>query len=225
MVGSRMLHYNDERLRQIKCVDLPFGNVNVLAVGDLYQLKPVMDSWIFEVPDITYASLTHSAWDAFKLYELTIVMRQDNLLFIERLNRLRVGSHTSADLMWYESRCLGNLTSDERALFSIKTPHMFFSNMAVQSHNKQFMEEMDGSVHTLVAEDGLVQHTSDIACAQAMLELAKNLDTRKAGVAGIAGALPYQIDLKIDMPVGMAVNVDVADGLTNGAKGTLKAVE
>ncbi|KAK9833668.1 hypothetical protein WJX74_002278 [Apatococcus lobatus] len=214
-----MLHYIDERLRHIKCVDLPFGDLNVLAAGDLYHLKTVMDSWIFDVPNITYANLTHSAWDAFKLSELSIVMRQDNLIFIEGLNRLRVGSQTSADLLWYMSRCLENLTPPERGLFSIKTPHMFYSNMAVQGHNKQFMDEMDGTVQTLVAEDSLVQQTADSACAQAMLDLAKNLDTRKAG------ALPYSIDLKIDIPVELAVNVDVPDGLTNGVKGTLRAIE
>ena len=219
MVGSRMLHYIDERLRQIKAIDMPFGGVNVLAVGDLYQLKPVMDSWVFEVPAIAFANVQQSPWDAFKLHELTIVMRQDNLPFIERLNRLRIGAHTVGDLQWFLSRCLDNMSAEERAGFDTDTPHMFYKNQAVQAHNKEFLDSMTGTLQVLTATDSLVQHTADKGIEHEMLELAKATDSRQAG------ALPYIVELKVDAPVELAVNVDVPDGLTNGARGTLKAFE
>ena len=42
---SKFIHL---RLQEIKSNNLPFGGVNVITVGDLYQLKPVMGQFIFE---------------------------------------------------------------------------------------------------------------------------------------------------------------------------------
>ena len=47
MVGSDMLNYLCLRLQEIKGNREPFGGVHVLLVGDLFQLRPVGDSWIF----------------------------------------------------------------------------------------------------------------------------------------------------------------------------------
>ncbi|KAK9844727.1 hypothetical protein WJX74_005970 [Apatococcus lobatus] len=108
-----------------------------------------------------------------------------------------------------------NLPADELALSNHETPNMFLSNLAVQGHNQQFMDQMEGSVQT--AEDSLVQHTSDTGIARAMLEQAQNLNSKKTG------ALPYSTELKIEMPVELAASMGVAHGMTYGAKGTLKA--
>lgn len=44
MVGNNMFHVQiNNRLKDIKGSSLPFGGVSVIAIGDLFQLKPVMD--------------------------------------------------------------------------------------------------------------------------------------------------------------------------------------
>ena len=48
MVGSALFTRVDTRLRQIKGVNLPFGGISIICVGDLYQLPPVMDTHIFK---------------------------------------------------------------------------------------------------------------------------------------------------------------------------------
>ena len=49
MVGGRMFNYIDQRLREIKGARHKlFGGANILACGDLAQLAPVQDSWIFQ---------------------------------------------------------------------------------------------------------------------------------------------------------------------------------
>ena len=48
MVGYRMLSFINLRLQQINCTTKLFGGLSIIAVGDLSQLKPVFDGWIFE---------------------------------------------------------------------------------------------------------------------------------------------------------------------------------
>lgn len=43
MVGQNMFNFVNLRLQEIRGCPKPFGDVSVITVGDLYQLKPVMD--------------------------------------------------------------------------------------------------------------------------------------------------------------------------------------
>ena len=48
MVGSGMFNFLNLRLQQIRGTKEPFGRISLITVGDLFQLKPVFDKWIFE---------------------------------------------------------------------------------------------------------------------------------------------------------------------------------
>ena len=48
MVGSGMFNFLDLRLQEAMGTKEPFGGLCIIAVGDLFQLKPVFDHWIFE---------------------------------------------------------------------------------------------------------------------------------------------------------------------------------
>ena len=96
MVGCNMLYQIHQRLQQIKGINNSFfGNVSVLVIGDLYQLPPVRQRLIYEMIPNPYAALFNFGclWkDLFKLFELTIVMRQqDDAKFIAMLNRIIIG--------------------------------------------------------------------------------------------------------------------------------------
>ena len=99
-----MLSFIDQRLRELKGTKIPFGGVNVIAVGDLYQFKPVTGDWIFN--DMTHgaSNLSTNKWkDHFKIFELNEIMRQkDDKEFAEMLNRLRVDALTNEDKMKLE---------------------------------------------------------------------------------------------------------------------------
>ena len=48
VVGNTMFNVQiDNRLKDIKGSPLPFGGVSIIAIGDLFQLQPVMDDYIF----------------------------------------------------------------------------------------------------------------------------------------------------------------------------------
>ena len=99
MVGANMLSEIHKRLQQIKGVssDVMFGGVSILAVGDLYQLAPVGQPWLFSTVSNSYAQLygSGSLWvDEFQMIELTEIMRQrGDSTFSELLCRVRTGTH------------------------------------------------------------------------------------------------------------------------------------
>ena len=80
-----------------------FGNVSILAVGDLYQLPPVGQPPLFNtMPDLQLSSLygSGSLWkELFKMIELHEIMRQrGDSRFIELLCRVRTGECTNEDV-------------------------------------------------------------------------------------------------------------------------------
>ena len=90
MVSNYMLRFIHLRLQEIMDNNLIFGGVNIIAVGDLYQLKPVMGQFIFEDYSRNYKPLATNLWtEYFKIYNLTQIMRQkDDKKFAQLLNRL-----------------------------------------------------------------------------------------------------------------------------------------
>ncbi|CAC5361420.1 unnamed protein product [Mytilus coruscus] len=86
------------RLQEIFQSDNDFAAISILAFGDLYQLPPVCQKFVFQQSSDDYASLCVHLWDNFKLVELTKIMRQrDDAEFGRLLNRVRDGSQTNED--------------------------------------------------------------------------------------------------------------------------------
>ena len=108
MVGNQMINFVNQRLKEIMGNAKDFGGLSVIAVGDLYQLKPVFDGWIFSDLKKDYGPLARNIWvDLFKIFSLQQVMRQkDDLLYAKLLNRLRDGNQTSADLDLLRNRTI-----------------------------------------------------------------------------------------------------------------------
>ncbi|AAM70311.1 helicase 2 [Phthorimaea operculella granulovirus] len=83
MIPEKMLDGIDARLRTTtRKYDQPFGGVNIIAFGDMYQLPPIDTNEPIYMSDV---------WNTFRLYELTENMRQSEHEFITNLNLLRVG--------------------------------------------------------------------------------------------------------------------------------------
>ena len=88
-----------------------FGGISLITVGDLFQLKPVFDKWIFENSVIGYSALASNIWtENFALFELTEIMRQkDDREFAELLNRLREGKHSEHTVFHHTDRPLAGI--------------------------------------------------------------------------------------------------------------------
>ena len=135
MVGSGMFNFLNLRLQQIMGTNTPFGALSVIAAGDLFQLKPVFDNWIFNNTNHGYSDLATNIWNEyFTLFELTEIMRQkDDKEFTELLNRLREGNHTQNDIEVLKERILKIRPGQEN--YPINMTHLFSTNAQVNNHN------------------------------------------------------------------------------------------
>ena len=114
MVGSRTLSFIDTRLQQLTGTKAVFGGLSVIAVGDLYQLKPIGDKLICLDLEKGTSSLARNLWkELFKMYELVDIMRQkDDLDFAYLLNRLRLNEMTEEDQKKLQTRIVDSDTDD-----------------------------------------------------------------------------------------------------------------
>ena len=73
MVGNNMFTVQiNNRLKDIKGSKEDFGGVSIIAIGDLFQLQPVFDSYIFnDIQNSEYSILAPNLWKKyFRMFEL-----------------------------------------------------------------------------------------------------------------------------------------------------------
>ena len=135
MVGNSMFTIQlNNRLKDLKGSKEDFGGVSIITFGDLLQLKPVMDGYIFtDVQCLSsYNILAPNLWKKyFRMFELDeITQQRESKLFAEILNRLREGKHTPSDLQKLKERCVEECSCPREA------PHLFIQNALVDSYNE-----------------------------------------------------------------------------------------
>ena len=215
MVGTNRINFVNERMKEIKGSEEPFGGCHVLCVGDLFQLRPVADSMIFESSSSKKDSivvLAPNVWTQhFKLVELTTIMRQkENKTFAQMLNRLREGKHTDEDVNFIKAR---QLSKDFRSLNypHFKATHLFNTNDLVEEFN--LIARRGVPIHFLANDS--ISHVSSEELGLKLLQIFQNRPTKETM------GLPTKLSIAIDDRVEISTNIDIADGLTNGASGVV----
>ncbi len=121
MVRCDMLDATDAILKHYRNNDLPFGGVQLIMFGDLYQLSPVADSEDKKVLKGGYnanefyffLSQALNKLD-YRVVELQEIHRQDNRKFINLLNNVRIGDIDLASLKMLEKRVDKNYTPNPK---------------------------------------------------------------------------------------------------------------
>lgn len=151
MLSGTFLDLLDRVCRSMKRSDEPFGGMQVVLCGDLFQLPPVSRN---EQPDFVIES---QAWDTMGLVicYLTEQHRQDDDQFISVLNAIRDGRVEEEHRALLRAR----ICSDANQFDCITT--LFTHNVDVDVINNQKLADLDGEVHTYVmhtkGRDVLVQ--------------------------------------------------------------------
>lgn len=97
MVRADVLDAIDERMRQACDNSLPFGGKQLIMIGDVFQLPPVVEKDLRDYFDRVYGGVyffNATVWQKteFKVFELTQVFRQKDSAFKDILNAVRDGS-------------------------------------------------------------------------------------------------------------------------------------
>jgi len=221
MVGHRLFSFVNQRLQEVSNSNQPFGGASVIAFGDFFQLPPVMDGFIFTDLSHTvsivndYNVLAPNLWrENFTMFELTQIMRQQDCLpFAELLNRLREGRHTQDDLHVLQSR----LISADIEKYPSSAQHLFKTNSQVDTYNVQVYNKCTLHKVTIHSIDSVIGGMSD-DMSQHVLDMIPD-DARKTM------QLPATLNVAVGCRYEISLNVNVNDGLANGAGGIVKKIQ
>ncbi|XP_062709568.1 ATP-dependent DNA helicase PIF1-like isoform X2 [Aedes albopictus] len=213
MVGSTIFSRIDTRLRQITGRNESFGGLSVITVGDFLQLPPVKDSAIFLTPRHSLIKTNISPlWGEFNLYELTEVMRQkDDLSFVKALNSFARGEMTDEDIKIIKSREIEEDQVPDEAI------RLYYTNANVNKYNDKKISESLASEIECNAVDTITGKLKPNQRAT-KIKMWRERPTKDCG------GYPYTIRFKEGIKYMLTANLDVADGLVNGATGVLKYV-
>lgn len=216
MVGKNMFNFINLRLQEILGCIRPFGGISVICFGDLFQLKPVFDQWIFASSNTeSIASLGTNLWtDHFLLFELDQIMRQkDDLEFAEMLNRIREGNHLEEDITALKMQILEEENDTTR-----NVPHLFTHRCDVQNYNRTIFQHVCNSKKTIVeAIDSISGDLPSSLHEKILMKIPEDATKTKG--------LNKYLCLGEGLPAEICVNIDVSDGLANGTPCTISKLD
>jgi ATP-dependent exoDNAse (exonuclease V) alpha subunit len=205
MVGADLLDLVDEIARIArKRPNVPFGGLQVILVGDLYQLPPINSEPVFKA----------KVWD--KLFpdgrgvvQLTEVMRQNDPAWIQALNSVRVGVLTDEAKALIRSRLVPFKDTKGTGVYPTA---ILPTRRQVEDVNQMRLAELDGELKTFEAVVKPLApfgkggpHPSEVS------RVVEN------------GPLEKQLRLKVGAQVMFTVN-DPAGQFFNGARGVVEEI-
>lgn len=155
MVRVDVLDAIDSVLRRYREHDKPFGGVQLLMIGDLQQLTPVVrpdeEALLRKYYETPYFFSSHALRSIdYVTIELSKVFRQQDDTFITILNHIRDGQATTADLQLLNQRFLPHFQPTVESDYIRLTTH----NRMADDFNRRQMLSLHEPEFTFVAEIG-----------------------------------------------------------------------
>ncbi len=153
MVRADLLDGVDQVLRHYRRSDRPFGGIQLLMIGDLFQLPPVVKETDWQILRPFYDSpyfFCSNALSAAKMVtiELTHIYRQTDSRFIDILNRVRSGTLDQWALAALNDRCSAACQANAGEGYITLSTH----NRSVDGINSQRLDALKGNPHAFAAE-------------------------------------------------------------------------
>ena len=180
MIGAQTLYKIHMCLQEIKGLhysNTQFGNVNIIAVGDLYQLPPLKDKKIYDTPgtgdDPNPVCLHQSLWkENFYFHEMKHVVRQKNKQFAQLLNRVREAKITEHD----ETTLKGRVTTLNHPDHFTDALYVYGTNQQADQYNATMLQKLDTPKYVI--------QSSDITKDREMRQVNISLDSKKCTDTG-----------------------------------------
>lgn len=159
MVRVDIMTALDKSLRLTMSSPLPFGGKQLLVVGDLYQLPPVVTNNEKDIIERNYGSPfffdAPGLQGVFQVVELTKVYRQSDPMFIRMLDTVREAKITGEQLTWINNKAV-KLAADD--CITIGTTNKIAANInATQLANLiEPLHSFDAEIHGDFDERGMM---------------------------------------------------------------------
>ena len=213
MIGAQTLYKIHMRLQEIKGLhysNTRFGNVTIIAVGDLYQLPPLKDKKIYDTFGSGDDPNPVCLWkENFYFHELKHVVRQKNKQFAQLLNRVQEAKITEHDETTLKARVT---TLDDPDHFT-DALHVYGTNQQADQYNAAMLQKLDTPKYVIQSSD--ITRDRDTRQVKISLDGKKHTDT---------GGLPSHLTIAENAYVRLTSNIDVADGLANGVRGIIQKI-
>jgi len=206
MLTPQLLSFLDKVGQGVRRSEEPFGGLQVVFVGDFYQLPPVSKdsggSFAFQC-DLWKSVVTG-------VYQLTKIHRQADPLFQTILNEARRGELSDESYAVLEER--------KAAVWKkqlIRPTMLFTRNTDIDTINRHYSSKLEGDERIFVATTETVpsKMLSKEDIAYAVEKLDKN------------AAYEVELTLKIGAQVMLIHNLNPDLGLVNGSRGVLKGFD
>ncbi len=206
MVRADLLDAIDIVLRRARQEHMPFGGVQMIFFGDLYQLPPVVtsadrDKFFSEYPTPYFFSaevLTAGQQDSFfgngfsfEHIELDEIYRQSDATFIELLNAVRNNTATTQDFAQLNTRHDPGFVPDDEEQYI----HLVTTNAAAKAINTRKLEELDAENVTFEAgikdnvPKSLYPNDTEITICEGAQVMFINNDAERRWVNGTIGTV------------------------------------
>jgi ATP-dependent DNA helicase PIF1 len=199
---------------------LPFGGMQVICVGDFFQLPPISKDVDYNNRSYKPFCFDSPVWQELGLtdnmVELQEVQRQDNRGdFVELLNKVRIGQMDHGDIAKLNAKCV--IDDDKHPL-----PTDAILPTRLYSHNKDVDTENETQLAKLAGKEVVCQARDRWREALPLGTLAL---VKKKMADSLSKELPDAIQLKVGAQVMLTRNKDLDRSLVNGSRGVVVGFE
>jgi ATP-dependent DNA helicase PIF1 len=206
MIGQRLFTMLSTLGSMIRKNKAPFGGIRLIVCGDMCQLPPIKDEYIFK----------SNVWDLLNLqiFRLEHPWRfQHDLDFFYLLNRARLGDLTDNDVQQLNLRAIAYQQEVKGKPFredQIKPTRLFSKKMDVNQLNLLELSKIDEDQTDYSCSDHIQRKTKTLV-SQPIEAYQKIMDEH----------VPPKVSLKKGAQVMLTWNLDVGNGLCNGSRGVV----
>jgi len=204
MVPPNFFEKIEYAARKIRGDERFFGGIQLVLIGDFFQLPPVIDrsetsryEFCFELPCFK-ENITN-------IVELTRVFRQEDKEFIDVLSSIRQGKLTDAGKSMLEKRLNAEIDTSD----GIEPTRLFPTKSQVDTLNNKKLNELEGDEMTYERK----QTMSGMRNKKLAQDILARLDTKCPA--------PPKLVLKKGAQVLLLTNLDVQAGMVNGSRGVV----